>query len=141
MRINHTQTHLMIEMKDKIENKNLWLFFLMTFAWSWLLWLPEILWSLRLYLAPFSPTIAAFILTYMNEGLDGTKSCLGGVRISGFGKVWLIPIFLLMSCYRRLFAPSSRSQRRTGAFNAGFVPAMGYHPGLFLYSFPWRASG
>ena len=49
-----------------------------------------------MYLAPFGPTIAAFILTYMNEGLDGTKRLLGRGLDFRFGKVWLIPIFLLM---------------------------------------------
>jgi len=78
------------------EKRNLCLFFIMAFAWSWLLWLPEVLWDLRLYLAPFGPTVAAFILTYMSEGLDGIKRLLGRGLDFRFGKVWLIPIFLLM---------------------------------------------
>lgn len=75
---------------------NLCIFFMITFLWSWLLWLPEILWGMRLYLAPFGPTIAAFILTYMNEGLDGAKELLKRGLDFSFGKIWFIPIFLLM---------------------------------------------
>lgn len=83
-------------MINRTENRNLWLFFVMAFAWSWLLWMPEILWGFRLYLAPFGPTIAAFFLTYINGGLDGTKNLLKRGLDFKFGKVWLIPIFLLM---------------------------------------------
>ncbi|HOQ20733.1 MAG TPA: CPBP family intramembrane metalloprotease [Methanothermobacter sp.] len=83
----------------KIANKSekdLYLFFIIAFAWSWLLWLPEVLWGIRLYLAPFGPTIAAFILTYINEGLDGVGRLFKrGIDFS-FEKIWLIPIFLLM---------------------------------------------
>ncbi|MDI9624687.1 MAG: type II CAAX endopeptidase family protein [Methanothermobacter sp.] len=76
--------------------KHLYIFFLIAFAWSWLLWLPEAIWSIKLYLAPFGPTIAAFILTYASGGLDGAKKLLKrGIDFS-FGKIWLIPIFLLM---------------------------------------------
>jgi membrane protease YdiL (CAAX protease family) len=82
--------------QNKSENRNLWLFFVIAFAWSWLFWTPEVLWSFRLYLAPFGPTIAAFILTYVNEGRNGTKDLLKRGLDFRFKKIWLIPIFLLM---------------------------------------------
>lgn len=82
--------------QKKSEIKNLWLFFLITFAWSWLLWIPEVLWGSRLYLAPFGPTIAAFLLTYINEGRNGAKNLLKRGLDFRFKKAWLIPIFLLM---------------------------------------------
>lgn len=82
--------------QSKPDTRNLLLFFVITFIWSWALWLPEVLWGFRLYLAPFGPTISAFILTYINEGSNGVKVLLKrGIDLS-FKKVWLIPIFLLM---------------------------------------------
>lgn len=80
----------------KTRNGSLMLFFLITFAWSWLLWLPEVLWGIRLYLAPFGPTAAAFILTFKDEGFDGVKKLFTRGVSMNFRKVWLIPIFLLM---------------------------------------------
>lgn len=84
-------------MKDhNTKTKDLWYFLLITFAWSWLLWLPEILWGVRLYLAPFGPTVAGFILTFKHEGYGGVKKLLKrGVSLD-FKKIWLIPIFFLM---------------------------------------------
>lgn len=82
--------------QSKSENRNLWLFFVIAFAWSWLFWLPEVLYGYRLYIAPFGPTIAAFLLTYVNEGRSGTKNLLKRGVDFRFRKIWLIPIFLLM---------------------------------------------
>lgn len=82
--------------QNKSESRNLLLFFLIAFAWSWLLWMPEVLWGYRLYLAPFGPTIAAFILSYLTEGMDGVKDLLKRGLSLKFKKIWLIPIFLLM---------------------------------------------
>jgi len=48
------------------------------------------------YIAPFSPTIAAFILTYTSEGFRwGEKR---GIDFS-FGKLWLIPHILINANY------------------------------------------
>jgi len=47
---------------------------LIAFAWSWVFWLPEILWDIRLFVAPFGPFVAAFFLTYLNEGENGVRS-------------------------------------------------------------------
>ncbi|MBC7081629.1 MAG: CPBP family intramembrane metalloprotease [Thermoplasmatales archaeon] len=78
------------------EKRNLLLFFLVAFAWSWLLWLPEVLFGFRLYLAPFGPTVSAFILTYINEGLEGIKKLFKRGIDFRFKRIWWIPIFLLM---------------------------------------------
>lgn len=78
------------------ETRNLCLFFLIAFAWSWIFWLPEILWGFRLYIAPFGPTVAAFVLTYINEKQSGIKNLLKKGLNLGFKKIWIIPIFLLM---------------------------------------------
>ena len=58
--------------------------------------MPEVLWGLHLYIAPFGPTVAAFILTYVNEGSKGTMKLLKRGVDFHFRKIWLIPIFLLM---------------------------------------------
>lgn len=78
------------------QNRDLWLFFVIAFTWSWLFWMPEILWGSRLYLAPFGPTIAAFLLTIINEGRNGAKELLKRGLNFKFRKIWLVPIFLLM---------------------------------------------
>jgi len=81
---------------NHFENRNLWLFFFIAFAWSWLFWLPEVLWNTRLYVAPFGPTIAAFLLAYLNDGFSGVKNLLKRGLDFSFKKIWLFPIFLLM---------------------------------------------
>ena len=82
--------------QDKSESRNLWLFFLIAFAWSWLFWMPEVLWGARLYVAPFGPTIAAFLLTCINQGRTGAKELLKRGLDFRFRKIWLVPIFSLM---------------------------------------------
>lgn len=78
------------------ENQKLAIFILVAFAWSWLFWLPEVLWNIRLYLAPFGPTLAAFFLTYVAEGKGGAKELFKRGFSFNFKKIWFLPIFLLM---------------------------------------------
>ncbi|MBU7045204.1 MAG: CPBP family intramembrane metalloprotease [Theionarchaea archaeon] len=82
--------------QNKFENRNLWLFFLIAFGGSWIFWIPEVLWDFRLYIAPFGPSIAAFLLTYMTKRQEGTKELFKRGLDFKFKKIWLIPIFLLM---------------------------------------------
>lgn len=82
--------------QSRYERRNLLLFFLIAFAWSWALWLSEILFDLHLYLAPFGPTIAAFILVFMTARRRGIKELLMRAFDIRFKKIWLIPIFFLM---------------------------------------------
>ena len=49
------------------------LFFMIAFAWSWFFWLLQ-MWGLNLYVAPFGPFIAAFLLSFVNEGKEGVKA-------------------------------------------------------------------
>lgn len=91
----------MIKKKNSVfyiqsEQRNLLIFFLLTFFWSWIFWMPEVFWGIRLYLAPFGPTISAFILAFINEGFIGVKKLLKRGIDYKFKKIWLIPIFLLM---------------------------------------------
>jgi len=82
---------------NESENQNLWLYFLIAFAFSWLLWLPAVLSSngQPTLFGAFGPFVAAFSLTYFNEGKDGVKKLLKRGFDYRFGKVWLIPLFLL----------------------------------------------
>ncbi|MEM3591301.1 MAG: type II CAAX endopeptidase family protein [Candidatus Bathyarchaeia archaeon] len=77
------------------ESNSLLLFFLIAFAWSWFFWLLQI-WGLNLYVAPFGPFVAAFLLTFMNEGKVGVKELFKKGFDPRIDKIWYAPIFLLM---------------------------------------------
>lgn len=79
----------------KSESSNLLLFFLIAFAWSWLFWFLQ-MGGLNLYVAPFGPFVAAFYLTFRNEGKQGVKELLKKGFDPRIGKIWYIPIFFLM---------------------------------------------
>ena len=87
--------------------KELVIFFIITYIFSWLLWLPAVLYlnglidgSLEIYytlgmLAPFGPMVAAFILTLKSKGMEGVKKGIKkGLNIRlGW---WWIPILILV---------------------------------------------
>ncbi|WP_175059191.1 hypothetical protein [Thermococcus sp. 2319x1] len=58
--------------------------------------MPEVLWNYRLYLAPFGPSVAAFVLTYLNGEKEGVLKLLKKGIDYRFPKVWYLPVFLLM---------------------------------------------
>ncbi|MEM2841437.1 MAG: type II CAAX endopeptidase family protein [Candidatus Bathyarchaeia archaeon] len=91
---------------DKI---NLFLYFLIAFAFTWLFWIPEALASQGL-LAPsiltdflfspfnpaaFGPLVAAFSLTYLSAGKQGVKELLKRGVNYRIGKIWYFPILFL----------------------------------------------
>ena len=103
----------------EFEGKNLFLFFVIAFGWSWLLWLPSVIisitdnrslmyWmydvemSLGLGLlaivgifATFGPLVAAFTVTGLTEGREGVRRFwrrFWDVRLAGW---WLMVSFLL----------------------------------------------
>ena len=78
------------------EDKNLILFFILTFIWSWLFWILEITLNKRFYLGPFGPTISAILLTFLTSGKKGFIDLLKRGVSFNFKLIWLIPIFLLM---------------------------------------------
>lgn len=83
-----------------------WKFFTLTFAISWLLWLPTLLRSTVMpdlpeivglfgLFAPFGPGIAAFILVYQESSWDGVKKFAGRAISLDFNKWWLVPMIFL----------------------------------------------
>ena len=90
----------------EISNRRLTYFFILTFAFSWILWLPQVLKfngfpelpdivGLPGMFAPFGPAVAAFYLVWRADGSDGVKTLwLRGWRLT-FKKTWLLPVLLL----------------------------------------------
>lgn len=74
------------------------IFFFLAFGWSWILWLPQILWGFNLYLAPFGPTVAALVTVYTDKGIKGIKMLLKKAINLKFNKLWLFPVLFLMPC-------------------------------------------
>jgi membrane protease YdiL (CAAX protease family) len=92
-------------MRD-VSNRQLSSFFVITFAFSWILWLPQVLKfngfpdlpeivGLPGMFAPFGPFVAAFFLVWRIAGRQGVKKLwLRGWRLE-FKKVWLLPALLI----------------------------------------------
>ncbi|MBN1136572.1 MAG: CPBP family intramembrane metalloprotease [Anaerolineae bacterium] len=92
---------------SRTESRNLGLFFLIAFAWSWLFLLPRVLVTAGWFALPgwlsfflstvaaFGPFIAAFALTYWNEGQEGVSSLWRRGWEYRFQKKWLAPTLLL----------------------------------------------
>ena len=91
-----------IELTEQIQKDNRLLpFFLITFLWSWLMWLPNLLATYDIsildpvrflgFLAVFGPSAAAIILTAKNEGSQGVKTLLKRGWSLNFQKKWLFP--------------------------------------------------
>lgn len=84
-----------------------WVYFLLTYLISWVLWLPSVLRSngfpnlpeivgLPGMFAVLGPTIAAFILVGKESGQNGLGQLLRRAFDIGFRKRWWLPILLLM---------------------------------------------
>ena len=96
---------MMIE-HNKFEIRNLCLYVVIAYAFSWIFWLPQVLSSNKLlapsysvyivgFIAPFGPLVAAFSLTYLKEGKESVEKLLRRGANYKFRKRWLIPLFLL----------------------------------------------
>lgn len=90
----------------EISNRKLTHFFIITFAFSWILWLPQVLkfngfpeWpdivGLPGMFAPFGPAVAAFFLVWREDGREGVKALWRRGWQLNFTKVWLLPALLL----------------------------------------------
>ena len=92
------------------ENRNLILFFLITFSWSWLFWLLpflsptgiltnnvalNVLLAVLFYIGVFGPFVGAFSLTYLNEKMGGVKKLWKKFWNIKIEVKWLLIIILL----------------------------------------------
>ena len=89
------------------ERNRLYKFFILTFIWSWLFWLPGILnsqgiisihESIPFFLgifASFGPSAIALILVYRDKKGEGVKNMLKRAWQWNFNKKWLIPTIFL----------------------------------------------
>jgi len=89
--------------------RKVWLFFLVAFGWSWLFWIPVALIARGLTVpagldsflnspynpAAWGPLIAAFLVTFLEDGKEGAKKLLKKGLDFRFGKAWYAVIFLL----------------------------------------------
>jgi membrane protease YdiL (CAAX protease family) len=91
--------------KSKSENRNLLLFFAIAIGFTWLFWVPQALatqgiiapsWFTNLKIAAWGPLVAAFLMTFINEGGKGVLNLLKRAVDLRFNKLWLIPVFLLL---------------------------------------------
>ncbi len=83
---------------------NLGLFFLITFLWTWVIWIPDALgkrgvlpdtiWTNLGFFGAWGPLIAALILRAKEDGKEGMKMLLQKGLDRNFAKIWWIPIFL-----------------------------------------------
>ncbi|MBI3941580.1 MAG: CPBP family intramembrane metalloprotease [Chloroflexi bacterium] len=90
-------------------NVSVGVFFLAAYAWSWLFWMPEALVYRGIsfpaplesfFTGPFNPaawgpTVAGFLLTYLNAGWPGVRALAKRGVDFGFSKAWYLVIFLL----------------------------------------------
>lgn len=90
-------------------NKRLWLFFMLTYGFSWLFWIPQALAAHGAVLptrvaaflsgpfnpAAFGPFVAALVLTFLDEGWQGVIGLLKQGLDLRFQKIWLLAILLL----------------------------------------------
>lgn len=93
---------------DGSRRKDLVAFFLIAFAWMWLLNAPRVLAAAGLfdlspavstglgYLAVFGPGVAAFVLTGLASGSEGVRSLWKRGWSVAFDKKWFLPAVLFM---------------------------------------------
>ncbi|MCX7789884.1 MAG: CPBP family intramembrane metalloprotease [Chloroflexaceae bacterium] len=101
----HTKTTMGIKSNDK----SLWLYFAVAYAFTWACWIPNALvargvafpagWTDflagPLNPAAFGPFVAAFVLTFLQEGARGVLQLLKRGIDFRFKKIWLAAILLL----------------------------------------------
>lgn len=134
----------MEQAQDKRDNQKLWPFFAIAYAFSWLFWVPKALIAQGLGVPPiasdflngpfnpaaFGPFVAAFYLTYRNDGKTGVVALLRrGVDLK-FNKAWLVPILLLMPA---ITGGALLIARLLGDNSADLTVL--FNPGLILYWF------
>lgn len=110
----------------RTEDRNLAAFFVLTFAWSWVLWAPEVLVAQGIAdvprpprVAAFGPTVAAFVLTFLTHGRGGVIGLAKRGLDIEFDTWWLLPVLFLFP-----------------AINGGIL-LVGWLTGRSLPAFPW----
>lgn len=95
---------------DRSETRNLVLYFIVAYSFTWLFWLLEALaMQGRLGSSPLTgfllgpnnpaawgPFVAAFSITLLNEGTEGVKKLLKRATEVGFAKIWWLPTLFLL---------------------------------------------
>lgn len=126
------------------EYRDLGIFFLIAITFSWIFWIPRALISQGLLAPPilvsflsshlnpaaFGPLVAAFSLTYWKEGTRGVMRLLKKGVDYRFGKVWFVPIFLLMPT----LAGTALLLAILGGESTPNLPAL-HDPGSILFVF------
>ena len=107
-----------LNQKSESQTNELWVYCLIAYAFSWIMWSPAILcnygiidplWhfkftigvtSISLWgtLGSFGPMVAAFSLTYLKEGIDGVKKLFKKGGEYKFRKIWWIAVFYYLLC-------------------------------------------
>ncbi len=91
-------------MPDHSKNRNPWKFFLLTFAYSWIIWIPSVLDGIGIKLpfdiagysivvviiGAFAPLLAAITLVTREAGWKGTRTFLGQVFDFHFKPIYLL---------------------------------------------------
>jgi hypothetical protein len=91
------------------DNKHLWLYFVVAYAFSWVFWIPNALVAHGVALptglanflagplnpAAFGPLFAALLLTFLQQGGKGVLQLLKRGVDFRFKKIWLVAILLL----------------------------------------------
>jgi membrane protease YdiL (CAAX protease family) len=88
---------------DEPQNRNLLLYLLVAFVWTWIFWLSLFVLQIPLedpsamlisFIGGFGPFIAAVSVTYFTEGKDAVRTLAKKGINYRFKKIWFIPIFL-----------------------------------------------
>jgi len=96
-------------MKSHHQNRNPWKFFLLTFAYSWVIWIPSVLDGIGVnipfnvagysmvvvIIGAFAPLLASITLVFQAEGWQGVKAFLGKVLDFRFKPVYLVIALVL----------------------------------------------
>jgi len=129
----------------KNTRKELLSFFIISFAWMWLLNAPRVMASSGIitlpslvstilgYSAVFGPGVAAFILTRVQSGKEGAKNLWKRGWTARFPKKWLVPALVLMPVMGILTVLILRLFEQPVAWEYGLPPAMIVPIGLLIW--------
>lgn len=137
------------------EARNLLFFFVITYGWSWLFWLPAVLspagysdpyFFVMFIIGAFGPFVGAFSLTYLNERMGGVNDLWKRFWNLKAEKNWLLASFLLFpALYGVAFMIAVFTEGRIPEFEWVSQPwllvnfiAISFVGGGFCEEFGWR---